>query len=140
MKRVDEVMTRTVSTIGSTDSLTAAARTMEQADVGFLAVVEGNRITGTITDRDIVCRFVAGGGNMDNTPVRTIMSDGAECLREDATVHEAARLMAEAQIRRVPVLSRDKRLIGVVSLDDLAIRLPQDEVVHAALQGVSRPH
>lgn len=119
-QRVDEVMTRTVETISPDVTIQEAAQKMEAADVGPLPVVEGDRVVGILTDRDVITRAVSEGRD-PQTHVRDIMTtDVVSCVVGD-DVREVARRMQEAQLKRLVVLDPDHRLVGIVSLADLPV-------------------
>jgi len=120
--QVKEVMTRGAECVGPDDTLQDAARKMKNLDVGPLPVCDNDRLAGMLTDRDIVLRCVAEGRDARSAKVRDAMSEGISYCFEDDDVAEAARQMKEKQIRRLVVLNRDKRLVGIVSLGDLAAR------------------
>jgi CBS domain-containing protein len=134
--RVSEAMSRDVQIAAPNQSILDVARQMADLDVGALPVGENDRLVGLITDRDIVVRAVANGRGAD-TPVREIMSAEVKYCFEDQSVEEVCRNMGDIQVRRLPVLNRDKRLVGIISLGDLAIGT--DEPASAALRGISRP-
>ena len=113
--KISEIMTRDVQIIEPEQSIQDAASLMQRIDTGALLVHEGDRLVGMVTDRDIVLRAVAKGHGPD-TPVREVMSDNIRYCFEDEDVQHVAQNMADIQLRRLPVLSRDKRLVGVVSL------------------------
>jgi CBS domain-containing protein len=117
--KINEIMTRDVEIISPEKTICDAAKIMEQIDCGALLVNEGDRLVGVITDRDIVIRAVAEGLNTD-TPVREIMSKNVLYCFEDEDVQHVAENMADEQVRRLPVLNRSKRLVGVVSLGNIA--------------------
>lgn len=121
---VEEVMTRAVVTVGPDAPLGVAVRRMRDAAVGSLLVVEDDIPVGLLTDRDIVVRVLAESGYHERTPVRRAMSVGLVCCREDQSVDEAARLMAERGVRRLPVLDRQGKLVGVLSQRDLPGHAP----------------
>ena len=133
--KISEVMTTGVETVSADQTAREAASFMLRADAGSIPVCEGDRVVGMITDRDIAVRGVAEGRGPD-TPVRELMSDGIICAREDDNIDEVARRMSDEQIRRLPVLDADQRLVGIVSLGDLA-RETRGEAAHEALEGVS---
>ena len=135
--KVSDVMTRDVQTIQPDQTAQQAASFMLNADAGSIPVTEGERLIGMITDRDIAVRGVAQGYGPD-TPVRELMTNDIVCAREDENVEDVASKMSEAQVRRLPVIDRDDRLCGIVSLGDLA-RESSDESAHQALEGVSQP-
>jgi CBS domain-containing protein len=136
--QVQEVMTREVQLVDPGTTIRDAARTMRDEDIGALPVGENDRLVGMVTDRDIVLRAVAEGQSPDNTSVREVMSKGILYCFEDVDVSEAAQSMAENHVRRLPVLNRDKRLVGVVALADLSLEADQATSC-AALKGVSEP-
>jgi CBS domain-containing protein len=94
---------------------------MRQLDIGVLPVCDGDEVIGMITDRDMVIRAVAEARNPDVTRVREVMSPGTVFVYEDQDIEDAVRVMERHQIRRAPVLSRDKRLVGIISLGDIAV-------------------
>jgi len=116
-----EVMTKDVDIIHPDASVKEAAVRMRALDVGSLPVCDGDRLVGLVTDRDITVRATAEGRDPTKTKVRDAMTPEMVYCFEDQDVDEAARLMTEKQIRRLPVLNRDKRLVGIVSLGDLAV-------------------
>ena len=135
--KVSEVMTRDVRLIEPTQTIRDAARLMAELDTGIMPVREGDRLVGMVTDRDITVRAVAQGRGPD-TPVREVMTDDVKYCFEDDDTDAVARNMADIQVRRLPVLTRDKRLVGIISLGDLA-REAGGAVGGKALAGVSRP-
>lgn len=121
-------------------SLMEAARRMRELDVGALPVCEGQRLIGMVTDRDITIRGTAAGCDPRNTPVRDIMTQEVICCFEDQEVQDAARVMEERQIRRLPILDQNHRLVGMVSLGDLALRTTDGLLVAEVLERVSEHH
>jgi CBS domain-containing protein len=115
-----------------------AAALMREGDFGLLPVGEHDRLVGTITDRDITIRAVAEGKDPSTTSVREAMSHGIRYCFEDQTLEEAADLMSQAQIRRLPILDRNKRLVGIVALADLVIDTRTRGPAAEALSGISR--
>jgi len=118
---INDIMTRGAQCVGPSVSLIRAADLMRELGVGFLPICENDRLIGTITDRDITIRGVAEARDMAGTPVSAIMSPEIVYVYEDQDVGEAARLMEVKQIRRLLVMDREKKLVGVVSLGDLAV-------------------
>jgi CBS domain-containing protein len=118
--QISDIMTRDVESIGPDDTLQEAAMRMKQFGVGPLPVCENHSVVGVVTDRDITLRAVAEGLDPATTMVRDVMSEEIVCCFEDQEVEVAAHLMQSKQIRRVLVLDRDKKLIGIISLADLA--------------------
>ena len=132
-----EIMTSDVQLTNPAMKLKDAAALMRDGDFGLLPVGEDDRLVGTITDRDITVRAVAEGKDPNTATVRETMSEGIRYCFEDQEVDEAAELMSEEQIRRLPVLNRDKRLVGIVALADLATTMEAAEPAGQALEGIS---
>ena len=135
--KVSEVMTRDVRTVRPDQTAKEAASFMLSEDAGSIPVTDGDRLIGMITDRDIAVRGVAKGHGPD-TPVRELMTDDIICVRDNDDVDDVASKMSEAQVRRLPVIDRDERLCGIVSLGDLS-RDGDSGSAGQALQGVSAP-
>ena len=135
--RVAEVMTRDVRLIEPTQTIREAAQMMAEMDAGIMPVREGDRLVGMITDRDIAVRAVAQGRGPD-TLVREVMTDEVKYCYEDDDTAAVERNMAEIQVRRLPVLTREKRLVGIISLGDLAMS-DKAAKVGAAVAGISQP-
>lgn len=138
MKCVKDVMTQGVQTLAPQDTVEQAARVMESLDVGVLPVCDGARIVGMLTDRDIVVRGVAQGLPASTTPLEDVMSAQVECVFEDEGLTEVTAKMQQLQIRRLPVLDRDKRLVGMLSLGDLAAKGDAHQA-GTALADISEP-
>ena len=136
--KLSEIMTPDVQVVSPDASLVEAAEKMRSLDVGVLPVTEGKRLVGILTDRDITVRAVAEGRDPKGTRVRDCMSSGAVFCFEDQDSEDAVILMEESQIRRVPVLSRDRQLVGVISLADIATRLGK-EMAGSATVAISSP-
>ena len=130
-------MTRDVQLIEPTQTLRDAARLMAELDAGIMPVREGDRLVGMITDRDIAVRAVAEGKG-PQTQVREVMSPEVKYCFEDEDTDAVARNMAEIQVRRLPVVNRDKRLVGIVALGDLAV-MEGSRVAGEAVSGISQP-
>ena len=120
--KIAEVMTREVELTSPDATLQQAAKTMADDDLGFLPVGENDRMVGMITDRDIAVRAVAKGRDPTTTKVREVMTDRVLYCFEDEDVDKAAESMSREQIRRLPIVDRRKRLVGVVSLGDIALK------------------
>jgi CBS domain-containing protein len=136
---VRDVMTKSVEIASPSDTIHEAARAMANEDCGALPVGEKDRLIGMITDRDIVVRAIAQGKQPDDCTVRDVMSHEIKYVFEDETTDGLAQKMAELQIKRLPVINRDKRLVGIVSLCDLANQRDTRNDAAAALSGISRP-
>jgi len=137
--KVHEIMTSGAHCVGPDVSLIRAATLMKELNVGSLPVCDGTRLMGMITDRDIAIRGVAEGRELDGTPVRAIMSPEVIYAYEDQDLADAARVMEINQIRRLPVLSREKRLIGFLSLGDVATEGDSEQLSAEALKEISQP-
>jgi CBS domain-containing protein len=138
--KLKDIMTPNVECVRPEDTLEDAARKMRDLDVGPLPVCGDNdRLAGMITDRDITVRAVAEGKDPKTTRVRDAMSEEIIYCFEDQDVQEAARTMRERQVRRLVVLNRDKRLVGIVSLGDLATETGDKQKSGEVLQDVSEP-
>src|SRR5919205_1760030 len=135
--KVSEVMTRDVRLIEPTQTIRDAAKLMAEMDAGIMPVREGDRLVGMITDRDIAVRAVAEGKGPD-TPIREVMTEDVKYCFEDEDTDHVARNMADQQVRRLPVVNRDKRLVGILSLGDLAV-MEGARPAGEALTGVSQP-
>ena len=118
---VSEVMTRDVKIASPNDSLQRAAQRMEADDFGSLPVGENDRLVGMVSDRDIAIRAVAQGRSPTECCVGDVMSAEVKYVFDNQTVEEAAKMMGTLGVRRLPVLNHDKRLVGIVSLGDLAL-------------------
>jgi CBS domain-containing protein len=118
--KINDIMTHRASFVGADVSLAEAARVMRMDGVTYLPVCEHQRVIGSVTDRDIVIRGLAEGYNPVETSVRSVMSAEVTVVFVDEDVRDVARLMEEKSFRRLPVLNRHERLIGVVSDGDVA--------------------
>jgi len=136
--KVREIMSHNVATIRPEAVLQAAAETMRACDIGALPVCDGPGIIGFITDRDITINAVAQGMDPKTTPVRDAMTYGAVFCYDDQDVAEAARVMQEQQIRRLPVMSHDEQLVGIVALADVARGNTDDNTTARTLEQISR--
>jgi CBS domain-containing protein len=133
--KVSDVMTSDVQTVRPDESAQQAASFMLSADAGSIPVVDGDRLVGMITDRDIAVRGIAKGYGPE-TLVRDLMTDDLVVVRTDDDLEQVASRMSEAQVRRLPVIDENERLCGIVSLGDLALE-DDGESAHQALEGVS---
>ncbi len=135
MTKLKELMTHDVKVITPDKSIQEAAKMMRDGNFGMLPVEENDRMIGAISDRDIAVRAVAEGKDF-TTQVRDVMSTGIAWAYEDETVEEAVAIMSERQVRRLPVVNRAKRLVGIVALGDLASEM---KPAAQALSEISRP-
>ncbi len=138
MKHVREIMTNDVQSITPTTDLVTAARYMRDLNVGALPVVERDQLLGIITDRDIVIRAVAEGKTVQSETVLQYLTPNPTTVAPDADVNEAAKLMAREQIRRLPVVEGGK-LVGFLSLGDVAVHVDKDRLSGDTLEQISEP-
>ena len=117
---IGEIMTKNPTTIQPSTPLAEAARLMRDEDVGLLPVVDGDQLSGTITDRDIVVRAIAEGRDATSTTVGELASRDLVTIDPQQPLDEALRLMAQHQVRRLPVVEEDGRLVGIVAQADVA--------------------
>jgi CBS domain-containing protein len=127
--KIREMMTKQTRCVSPDTPVIEAAGLMRLHDIGVVPVVEDERIVGMLTDRDIVLQLVADGGDARSIPVRDVMSTGSISVGEEQEVDEAVGLMQKYQVRRLPVVDAAGKLVGIVSLGDIAVD------VHAGLSG-----
>ncbi|AFM42072.1 putative signal-transduction protein containing cAMP-binding and CBS domains [Desulfosporosinus acidiphilus SJ4] len=135
--KVSDVMTSTVDWAGSKTSVADAARLMKKDDVGSIPICDNGKVVGMITDRDIVLNVVAAGKDYNTTLVQEIMSKNIVSVSSNQDVHEAADLMSQYQIRRLPVVDQGK-LVGILAIGDLAIERIHVNEAGDALSDISR--
>ena len=138
MQMLKDLMSRDVKVINPDMTIGEAAKKMRDGDFGMLPVGEDDRMIGTISDRDIAIRAVAEGKDAD-TKVREVMSEGIAWVYEDESVEQAAMIMSERQVRRLPVVNRNKRLVGIVALGDFAVESSEIRPAAQALSEISKP-
>ena len=136
--KVSDAMTRDVRVANPDQTIQDAAKMMSDVDSGVLPVGENDRLIGMITDRDIAVRAVAQGKG-PQTLVREVMTDHVHYCFDDEDMDEVTRKMADSQVRRLPVVNRDKRLIGILSLGDVATSRDGADEAGEALSDISRP-
>jgi CBS domain-containing protein len=138
--KIAQAMTRGVECVRPSDSIAHAARRMADLNVGSLPVCgNSDKLVGMITDRDITIRATASSCDPDTTRVDDIMSPEIFCCFEDQDVADAAQIMEEKQVRRLAVLNNDNRLVGILSLGDVAVKAHNDHLSGEALERVSEP-
>jgi CBS domain-containing protein len=134
-----DIMTPDVEVVSPGDTLEEAARKMAELDVGPMPVCEGRRVVGMLTDRDITVRATAAGCDPKATLICEAMTQDITCCYDDQEVYDAARLMMEKQVRRLPVLNRANELVGIVSLGDLVTDADDQARPGEVLKKVSEP-
>lgn len=137
-RQIRDVMTANPDCVSERDSLHDVARIMKDRDTGVVPVVDGRKIIGLITDRDIVVRGLAEGKNLENATVTDLMTKQVRSVRDDATVNEALELMSSAEVRRVAVVNKNDELVGIVSLGDISINTDKDGKVGKAVESISQ--
>jgi CBS domain-containing protein len=140
MTTVADVMTRGVRSMSPQDTVVVAAQAMDELNVGVIPVCEGEKLVGMVTDRDIVVRGVAQEADTKSMKLADVMSTNVRCAKEDEDVDDVLSQMAETQIRRMPVVDNQQRLVGIISLGDIASKDPDDDVdVALSLGDISEP-
>lgn len=137
--KIKDIMTSNVECVRPDDTLQEAALKMKEMEIGPLPVCDRLLVVGMLTDRDIAVRGVAAGRDPRSTQVRDVMTREVIRCYEDEEVEEAERLMQTRQVRRILVVNRDDRLVGIVSLGDLAAETGNPRRVGEVLQDVSEP-
>ncbi len=136
-QRVRDVMTRNPETVNEKDSVRDAAQIMANRDTGVVPVVDGRKVIGMVTDRDIVVRLVAAGKECGNARVSDVMTRHVRCVKEDSPVDDVMQLMSNAQVRRVPVVDRNDEIVGIVSVGDLAVETGESQKVGKIVTQIS---
>jgi CBS domain-containing protein len=136
--KVTEIMTHLVQTLEPKDTVKDAAALMREYDIGDVLICDNGHLKGIVTDRDIVIRALARSGNLENFAVGEIMTGNPVCCAVDDTVKQAATIMEEHQIRRLPVQDAAGRLAGIVSLGDIATHAHNDHLSALLIEQVSQ--
>lgn len=136
--KVKDIMTKSVAYVNPATTVVEAAQLMQKHNVGSIPVMDQNGVIGIVTDRDIVVRNVAHGRSPQSTPVSDVMTSQVTTASPDMDVDDVSRLMAQQQIRRMPVIENNK-LVGIVALGDMAADTRFDTEASAALTEISRP-
>lgn len=135
--KIQEIMSKNPQSVSSNDKLSLAAEKMKKLDVGFLPVVDNGKISGVVTDRDIIIRAVANHKNPEEAKVKDCMSSKASCCFEDDDIQKAVNLMEDKQIRRLPIINRQNKLVGVVTIGDLAIQAHNQKLSGEVIEKIS---
>lgn len=136
-RQVRDVMTTNPECVSEKDSIRDVARIMKDQDTGVVPVVDGKKIIGLITDRDIVVRGIAEGRDVSNVSVNEIMTKSVRSVKEDTPLSEVLDLMSSAEVRRIPVVNGNDELVGIVSLGDIAEKTSSDNRVGKAVEDIS---
>lgn len=135
--KVKDIMTRNVEYIDAASPISNAAKMMQQYNVGSIPVCEQGGLVGIVTDRDIVVRNIAKGGNPENTAVRDIMTANVATVNPEMDVNDVSSIMSRQQVRRIPVVENNK-LVGIVALGDMAVNQRADMEASEALTEISK--
>ncbi|MDF2881355.1 MAG: protein YhcV [Clostridiaceae bacterium] len=136
--KISDVMTKTVASLNAEDTVKRAAELMKEHDIGSIPVCRDEKVVGIITDRDIAVRTVADGKNSLEQKVKDVMSSNPVVGRPEMDIHDAARIMSERQIRRLPIVENNN-LVGIVALGDLAVENILVDDAGRALSEISSP-
>ena len=137
--KVKDVMHKGVSWVQPDTSLTAIAKIMKTEDIGAVPVGENDKLVGMVTDRDIICRGLGNGKTPEKLTAKDVMTKGITFCRENEEVDDTIRIMESKQIRRLPVIDKDKRMVGMLSIGDISHSLPQ-EMSGEVMRAVSAHH
>ena len=135
---VKDIMTNSIVSLNSEDSVERAAKMMKQFDVGSIPVCNDEKLVGMITDRDIILRTVATSGDGNNQKISEVMTSNPVTGTPDMDVHDAAKIMSEQQIRRLPIV-QNNHLVGIVSLGDISVEPTLQDNAEEALKNISEP-
>jgi CBS domain-containing protein len=137
--KVKDVMHKGVSWVQPDTSLTAIAKIMKTEDIGAVPVGENDKLVGMVTDRDIICRGLGNGKKPEKLTAKDVMTKGITYCRENEEVDDAIRIMESKQIRRLPVIDKDKRMVGMLSIGDISHSLSQ-QMAGEVIRAVSAHH
>lgn len=137
--KVKEAMHKGVEWVSPSTTVLELAKLMREHDIGAIPIGENDRLVGMVTDRDIVCRGLANGKDPRKLTAKDVMSKGISCCRADEDIDDATRKMELKQVRRLPVIDKDKRMVGMLSLGDVSNAADQ-EMSGELLQSVSAHH
>ena len=137
--KVKDAMHRGVDWVGPDTPITELAKLMCEHDIGAIPIGENDRLIGMVTDRDIVCKGLARESDVRGTVARDVMTEGIHCCREDDDLSKAIRHMEELKVRRLPVINKSRRMVGMLSLGDVSNFAPSD-VLTKYVKSVSGHH
>lgn len=136
--KVKELMSTDIASVNPDTSITDIARTMKNKNVGSVPVCKGSKVVGIVTDRDIVLRQIAMDKNIQNSKAEDVMTAGVSSTHPDMDIHDAAKLMSDKQIRRLPVIDNGN-LVGMLALGDIAVQSKLEDNAGEALSDISEP-
>jgi CBS domain-containing protein len=143
MSKCSEVMTRDPASSVPGDSISRVAQVMKEQDVGSVPVVdspESRKLMGIVTDRDLVVKVLAGGRGVENATVRDAMTSNPASCRDTDDVERAVKLMADRQVRRMPIVDGEGRLVGIIAQADVATRVNRDHKTGELVEAISEPN
>ena len=135
---IKDIMSNDIVSLNSEDSIERAAQMMKQFDVGAIPVCNQEKLVGMVTDRDITLKSVAAGANGNQQKIRDVMTSNPVTGSPDMDIHDAARIMSEQQIRRLPII-QNNNLVGIVSLGDISVEPTLQDNAEEALKNISEP-
>lgn len=138
MMLVKDIMSKDIISISSDDPVERAAQMMKQHDIGSIPVCSQNKLIGMVTDRDITLRSVAAGQDSKQQKISDIMTSNPAIGNPQMDVHEAAKMMSQKQIRRLPIVENNN-LVGIVSLGDISVEPSLQDNAEEALKNISEP-
>jgi CBS domain-containing protein len=136
--KVQDIMSKNVASVNPDTPLVEVAKIMKNMNVGSVPVIDGGRVVGIVTDRDIVIRDIAIGKNPNNATAKDVMTVGLSTANPDMDIHDAARIMAEKQVRRLPVVENGN-LVGMLAIGDIAVQSKLGDDAGVALSDISKP-
>lgn len=136
--KVNEIMTKNVASVNSNSSVEEISKIMKDLNVGSVPVIDGNRLVGIVTDRDIVVRDIAMKKANQNVKASDVMTSGISTVTPETDVDEAAQIMAKNQLRRLPVVNNNKEIVGIIALGDIATSRKSEEAAGEALTDISK--
>lgn len=136
--QVKELMSKNIASVTPDTPIVEVAKIMKKMNIGSVPVCDGDKIIGILTDRDIVLRDVAMGKNVEGVTAKDVMTVGISTAEPEMDIHEAAKLMSDKQVRRLPVVD-DDRLVGMLALGDIAVRTKLEDNAGDALSDISKP-
>ena len=137
-QRASDVMTPNPKAVTASDNILEVARIMRDQDTGVVPVVEGKRVIGVVTDRDIVVRAVADGKDCSQITVSQAMTRNIRTVKDDTPVDEILKIMSNEDIRRVPVVNNGGELVGIISIGDVAMRTSKEDKVGQVVENISK--
>lgn len=136
--QVKELMSKNIASVTPDTPIVEVAKIMKKMNIGSVPVCDDNKVIGILTDRDIVLRDVAMGKNVEGVTAKDVMTVGISTAEPEMDIHEAAKLMSDKQVRRLPVVDED-RLVGMLALGDIAVRTKLEDNAGDALSDISKP-